>query len=193
MEHSLFRFWRWPVVGQFGPCAAVAVAVVALIFARASDAAFALFQRVIQHSVWWALLLTPAVFAALAWLTNGALKPTRGSGIPQVIAALQLPDRTFRKDNLSLGVSAGKLALTVLALFGGASVGREGPTVHVGASLMYLIGRALGFRDPREVTHFLLAGGAPASPRPSTRRWPGWCLPSRNSPVATNTTFPAPC
>lgn len=139
---------------------AVAVAVVALIFARASDAAFGLFQRVIQHSVWWAVLLTPAVFAALAWLTHGALKPTRGSGIPQVIAALQLPDRRFRKDNLSLGVSAGKLALTVLALFGGASVGREGPTVHVGASLMYVIGRALGFRDPREATHFLLAGGA---------------------------------
>ncbi|RZZ90291.1 chloride channel protein [Pseudoxanthomonas winnipegensis] len=139
---------------------AVAVAVVALIFARAADAAFGLFSRVIHHSVWWALLLTPTVFAALAWLTNGALKPTRGSGIPQVIAALQLPDREFRRRNLSLGVSAGKLALTVLALFGGASVGREGPTVHVGASLMYVIGRALGFKDPRDATHFLLAGGA---------------------------------
>ncbi|SEK65600.1 H+/Cl-antiporter ClcA [Pseudoxanthomonas sp. GM95] len=139
---------------------AVAVAVVALIFAKASDAAFGIFQRIIHHSVWWALLLTPTVFAALAWLTNGALKPTRGSGIPQVIAALQLPDRSFRKTNLSLGVSAGKLTLTVLALFGGASVGREGPTVHVGASLMYVIGRALGFKDPREATHFLLAGGA---------------------------------
>jgi H+/Cl- antiporter ClcA len=139
---------------------AVAVALAALLFAKASDAAFGLFQRVIQHSVWWAVLLTPAVFAALAWLTNGALRPTRGSGIPQVIAALQVTDRDFRKTHLSLGVSAGKLVLTVLALFGGASIGREGPTVHVGASLMYVIGRTLGFKDPREATHFLLAGGA---------------------------------
>ncbi|WCE04674.1 chloride channel protein [Pseudoxanthomonas sp. JBR18] len=139
---------------------AVAVAVVALIFARASDAAFGLFEKIIHHSVWWSVLLTPVVFGMLAWLTNGALRPTRGSGIPQVIAALQLPSRPFRKENLSLGVSAGKLMLTVLALLGGASVGREGPTVHVGASLMYVIGRALGFKDPREATHFLLAGGA---------------------------------
>ncbi len=139
---------------------AVAVALVAIVFAKASDAAFQLFQRIVAHSLWWALLLTPGIFALLAWLTSGALRPTRGSGIPQVIAALDDPDPAFRRRNLSLPVSAGKLALTTLSLLGGASVGREGPTVHVGASLMYVIGRAFGFRDPRELSHFLLAGGA---------------------------------
>jgi H+/Cl- antiporter ClcA len=140
---------------------AVAVALVAIVFAKASDAAFALFQRIIAHSLWWALLLTPGIFALLAWLTSGVLRPTRGSGIPQVIAALEKPDdASFRSDNLSLRVSAGKLLLTCLSLLGGASVGREGPTVHVGASLMYSFGRWFGFRDPRELSHFLLAGGA---------------------------------
>ncbi|MFT4249096.1 MAG: chloride channel protein [Pseudomonas sp.] len=139
---------------------AIAVAFVAIVFAKASDAAFRLFQRVVDHSVWWALLLTPGVFALLAWLTAGALRPTRGSGIPQVIAALERPDPVFRRNNLSLGVSAGKLVLTTLSLLGGASVGREGPTVHVGASLMYVFGRWFGFRDARELSHFLLAGGA---------------------------------
>ncbi len=139
---------------------AVAVALVAIVFAKASDAAFHLFQRIIGHSPWWALLLTPSIFALLAWLTSGALKPTRGSGIPQVIAALEKPDPEFRAKNLSLGVSAGKLGLTTLSLLGGASVGREGPTVHVGAALMYVFGRWFGFKDPRELSHFLLAGGA---------------------------------
>ncbi|WP_312706793.1 chloride channel protein [Stenotrophomonas sp.] len=139
---------------------AVAVALAAIVFAKASDAAFAVFRRVHDASPWWPLLLTPALFALLAWLTQGILRPTRGSGIPQVIAALDTPDRAFRRQNLSLPVSLGKLGLTVLALLGGASVGREGPTVHIGASLMYVIGRALGFRDPRQATHFLLAGGA---------------------------------
>ncbi len=32
--------------------------------------------------------------------------------------------------------------------------------MHVGASLMYLFGRWFGFKDPRELSHFLLAGGA---------------------------------
>jgi len=139
---------------------AVAVALVAIVFAKASDAAFRVFQWIIAHSIWWALLVTPAVFALLAWLTSGALKPTRGSGIPQVIAALDVATPEFRRDNLSLKVSAGKLALTTLSLLGGASVGREGPTVHVGASLMYMFGRWFGFRDPKELSHFLLAGGA---------------------------------
>ena len=139
---------------------AVAVALVAIVFAKASDAAFHVFQRVIAHSPWWALLLTPGIFALLAWLTAGALRPTRGSGIPQVIASLEQPDPEFRRVNLSPAVSAGKLLLTSLSLLGGASVGREGPTVHVGASLMYLFGRWFGFKDPRELSHFLLAGGA---------------------------------
>lgn len=161
---------------------AVAVALAAILFAKASDAAFALFRRIYDASPWWPLLLTPAVFALLAWLTHGALRPTRGSGIPQVIAALDKPDAAFRQRNLSLPVSAGKLGLTVLALLGGASVGREGPTVHVGASLMYVIGRALGFRDPRHAGHFLLAGGAAGIAAAFNTRWPAWCSPSRSCP-----------
>lgn len=139
---------------------AVAVALVALLFARLADLASHLFQRMVHAGPWWALLVTPAVFALLAWLTTGALRPTRGSGIPQVIAALHNADPAWRMANLSLPVSLGKLGLTVLALLGGASVGREGPTVHIGASLMYLSGRLFGFRDPRQATHFLMAGGA---------------------------------
>lgn len=139
---------------------AIAVALVALLFAKASDAAFSVFQRINGVSPWWTLLLTPAVFATLAWLTNGRLRPTRGSGIPQVIAALEVSDREFRATNLSLRVTSGKLGLTVLALLGGASVGREGPTVHVGASVMYVIGRWFGFKEPHDAARFLLAGGA---------------------------------
>jgi len=149
--------WRRRIVLWGG---AVAVALVAIVFAKASDAAFALFQWALAAAPWSMWLLTPGVFALLAWATEGALRPTRGSGIPQVIAALERPDPTFRSRNLSLPVSCGKLALTTLSLLGGASVGREGPTVHVGASLMYVLGRRMGFNDPRELGHFLLAGGA---------------------------------
>ena len=139
---------------------AVVVALAALVFAHASDATFSLFRQVLAWSPWWTLLLTPLVFGLLAWLTAGRLRATRGSGIPQVIASLERRSPEFQADNLSLRVSAGKLGLTVLALLGGASVGREGPTVHVGASLMYVIGRRFGYGDPYEASRFLLAGGA---------------------------------
>jgi len=137
----------------------VVVGIAAIVFARASDLAYAGFRQILALSPWLPLLLTPGVFALLAWLTEGVLKPTRGSGIPQVIAALGIEDETFRRRVLSLPVALGKMALTIVALFGGASIGREGPTVHVGAGLMYWIGRRFGFSDPKAISRFILAGG----------------------------------
>jgi H+/Cl- antiporter ClcA len=137
----------------------VVVGLAAIVFASASNVAFDLFRRVLAISPWLPLALTPAVFALLAWLTAGVLKPTRGSGIPQVIAAIEIEDAGFRQRMLSLPVALGKMLLTLIALAGGASVGREGPTVHVGAGLMFWIGRRFGFDDPKALSRFVLAGG----------------------------------
>jgi H+/Cl- antiporter ClcA len=52
------------------------------------------------------------------------------------------------------------MALTLAALLGGASVGREGPTVHVGAGLLYTIGKRFGFADAVSSGRFILAGSA---------------------------------
>jgi len=138
---------------------AIAVALVAIVFAKLSDAAFGVFSRVLAFSPLFALLLTPGIFGAMAWVTARGLEPTRGSGIPQVIAALRLP-QGWRDHHLSLKVSVAKILLTVCGLLGGASIGREGPTVHVGAGIMQTVGRWFGFRDRHQTTRFLLAGGA---------------------------------
>jgi H+/Cl- antiporter ClcA len=137
----------------------VVVGLAAVVFARASDASFALFRQLVAVSPWWPLAVTPLVFALLSWLTEGVLKPTRGSGIPQVIAAIEVEDAGLRQRLLSLPVALGKMLLTLIALLGGASVGREGPTVHVGAGLMFWIGRRFGFADPKSLSRFVLAGG----------------------------------
>ena len=144
----------------------VAVALAAIVFAKASDAAFSVFRGVLAVSPLWALLLTPAMFALLAWVTTRGLQTTRGSGIPQVIAGLDLPD-DWRRRNLSLRVAASKMTLTVLGLLGGASIGREGPTVHVGAAIMHSLGARFGFRDAQQGARFLLAGGAAGLPSPA--------------------------
>ncbi|WP_266158818.1 chloride channel protein [Dyella silvatica] len=149
--------WRRHILFWTG---AVLVGLAAVGFAQAADYVFGLFCRVVEHSRFWPFLITPITFALLAWLTQGALKPTRGSGIPQAIAALKVEDETFRGSLLSLRVAAGKMVLTLAALLGGASVGREGPTVHVGAGLLYTLGRRFGFADPAAAGRFILAGSA---------------------------------
>jgi H+/Cl- antiporter ClcA len=137
----------------------ILVGFAAIAFAQASSFAYRGFRAVVAISPWLPLVVTPAMFALLAWLTGGVLKPTRGSGIPQVIATLGVEDAGFRSRMLSLPVSLGKIALTLLGLLGGASIGREGPTVHVGAGLMYAIGKRFGFSDPKAISRFILAGG----------------------------------
>ena len=61
---------------------------------------------------------------------------------------------------LSLRIAVGKVLLTLLGLACGASIGREGPTVQVGSSIMHALGKLL--RLPRlELRRALvLAGGA---------------------------------
>ena len=137
----------------------VLVGIAAIAFARASDLAFAGFRALLAVSAWLPLAVMPAAFALLAWLTSGPLKATRGSGIPQVIAALDVPDAAYRDRLLSLPVVLAKMGLTLFGLAAGASIGREGPTVHVGAGLMYSVGKRLGFDDPKALSRFILAGG----------------------------------
>ena len=158
-DHGLLspRQWRRRAALWTG---AVVVALAAMLFADGTDWTYALFTRLLAHSRYWPLLVTPLGFALLAWLTAGALRSTRGSGIPQVIAALAREnDTSFGHALLSLPVSIGKLALTLFAMLVGASVGREGPSVHVGAGLMVWLARRFGFRDSASIMRFALAGG----------------------------------
>jgi H+/Cl- antiporter ClcA len=140
---------------------AVLVGLAAIAFAKASTFVYAQFRIIVLgHSRYWPLLLTPVVFALLSWLTSGILRPARGSGIPQAIAAIRVDNEGFRTRLLSLRVAASKMVLTLTALAAGASVGREGPTVHVAAGIMYSIGRRFGFSEPEAASRFVLAGGA---------------------------------
>ncbi|MFC5526089.1 chloride channel protein [Rhodanobacter ginsengisoli] len=139
---------------------AILVALAAILFAKASDWSYHLFRLMLGYGAWIPLIITPIVFGLLAWVTEGKLRATRGSGIPQVIGTLHIEDEGFRARMLSLPISVGKMVLTLLAMAVGASIGREGPTVHVGAGLFYSLGRRFGFTDPKAASRFILAGGA---------------------------------
>ncbi len=85
---------------------------------------------------------------------------TEGTGIPQAIAALNVPDGPIRKQMLSWRIAIGKTFLLVLGLFTGMTIGREGPSVHVGACIMYMISKITRFPQNLVQRGLILGGGA---------------------------------
>jgi H+/Cl- antiporter ClcA len=134
----------------------IIVGAAAVALALLSDRAMAAFALLLAHAHYASLVVTPAGFMLSAFLTNRYFRNSHGSGIPQAIAARQLVDQTERGRLVSIRIAVGKILLTLLGLLCGASVGREGPTVQVGASIMFAIGRM----SPRRQPGLILAGAA---------------------------------
>lgn len=149
--HSL----RWQRRMKFA-MGGVLVGLIAVGIAVSSDLAQGAFRQIVSYWPFAPLLITPSGFALSAFLALRYFPSTQGSGIPQVIAARTLTDRDVRAKLVGLTAAVGKTLLTLLGLLVGASIGREGPTVQVGASTMYLIGKSSWRRQP----DLILAGAA---------------------------------
>lgn len=134
----------------------LAVGGIAAGLALLSDEAQVLFHRFLAFSPWSVLVLTPLGFALVVFLTNRFFPNSGGSGIPQAIAARTLSDPVERGRLVSLRIAGGKILLTLMGLLVGASTGREGPTVQVGASVMFALGRFSRRHQPG----LILAGAA---------------------------------
>jgi len=151
------RLWIARVV-TFG--GALGVSFTALLFARAADWAEVVLLWLLHGRPYLILLLAPAGLALSVWLTRRYFAGAQGSGIPQTIAALHLQQSAAVDAILSLRVGVGKVCLTVLGLMVGASIGREGPTVQIGAALMHTIGRLFHLKRQDLQRSLILAGGA---------------------------------
>lgn len=156
-QRRLFRIvsvrWQRRAIFLLG---GVAVGAAAVALAELADLAQIAFSALVSHFRYASLMLTPIGFALSVYLTNRFFQNAQGSGIPQAIAARHLTDQTARNSLVSLRIAAGKILLTLFGLLCGASVGREGPTVQIGASIMFALGRF----SPRRQPGLILAGAA---------------------------------
>jgi H+/Cl- antiporter ClcA len=150
--------WRARLVLWIG---GAAVGGMAVAFAKCADLALAALHRMTHYAFWLPYLLAPVGFAIVSALTRRYFSGAEGSGIPQTIFALT-PNAGIAGEHLMRPrIAFGRMSLAVAGLLCGGSIGREGPTVHVGA----IIGRALARFMPHGGTDaqrraLILAGGA---------------------------------
>lgn len=139
---------------------AILVGLVVQVFAWAADWSAHQFATLQAANPYIPLLLTPLGMVAVVWLMNHTDAAARGSGIPQVLLVLKQRYHWLRPAFLSFRVVISKFVLTCLSLLCGASVGREGPSVHIGAALMYQMGQWGRLQQKYVDNALIVAGGA---------------------------------
>jgi chloride channel protein, CIC family len=105
----------------------------------------------------WRRLLFPVVGSlGIGYLLYRYFPNARGSGVPQTKAAL-----FAREGRITLRTVLGKFFCTSVTLASGIPLGREGPSVQVGAGIGSVLGRVLGLRT--EQVKRLIPVGASAA------------------------------
>jgi CIC family chloride channel protein len=105
----------------------------------------------------WRRVLIPAIGSlGMGYLLYRFFPNARGSGVPQTKAALYA-----REGRISVRTIFGKFFCTSVTLACGIPLGREGPSVQVGAGIASVLGRKLGL-GPEKVKALIPVGAAAA-------------------------------
>jgi CIC family chloride channel protein len=110
----------------------------------------------VGSAAWRRVLVPVAGSLAMGVLLYRYFPNARGSGVPQTKAAL-----FARNGFISLRTVLGKFFCTATTLASGIPLGREGPSVQVGAGIGSVLGRWLGLR-PEKVKALIPVGAAAA-------------------------------
>ena len=109
-----------------------------------------------NSAAWRRVLIPTAGSLVSGWLIFRYFPDARGSGIPQAKFALFI-----RNGYISLKTVLGKFLCCSISLASGIALGREGPSVQIGAGIASVIGRRLGL-SPANVKALVPIGCAAA-------------------------------
>jgi H+/Cl- antiporter ClcA len=145
--------------------ASLITGLVAVLYTRL----FALAEKgtaFIAHWHFWLLfLVTPACFLLAWWVVRRFAPFARGSGIPQVMASIELATPKYKgKVNqlLSLRILVVKILSSLIMALGGGVIGREGPTIQVAGSIFRKVNEWLPAWWPKISRRNMIMTGAAA-------------------------------
>ncbi|MGK6340881.1 chloride channel protein [Chryseobacterium sp. DT-3] len=116
------------------------------------------------HS-WMIFIIAPIGFVLSWWLVKEFAPNAKGSGIPQVMAAVELAnpkEHTKIRSLLSLKIIVFKIISSVVLVIGGGAVGREGPTIQIAGSVFRKVNEYLPHWWPKISKKNMIMTGAAA-------------------------------
>lgn len=122
-------------------------------------------ETLFKSNHWLFFIVTPVCFLTAWWLVVRYEKYAGGSGIPQVIAAIELANpRDHQKIRrlLSIRVIVVKIISSFFMILGGGVIGREGPTIQIAGSVFRKVNQILPEWWPKISKRNMIMTGAAA-------------------------------
>ncbi|RYZ95314.1 MAG: chloride channel protein [Sphingobacteriaceae bacterium] len=145
--------------------ASIITGLIAVLYTRLFSAAEDFSGYIFKQHGWMFFILTPVCFLS-AWFMVKVFSPyAKGSGIPQVMAAIQIAiPKNDVKINKLLGVKiiVVKMLSSLVMVIGGGAIGREGPTIQIAASVFKIIYQVLPGWWPKIAKRNMIVTGAAA-------------------------------
>lgn len=144
--------------------ASIITGIIAVGFTKLFNLSESLLHEAMAWQRWAIFILAPTGML-LGWYIVLLFAPgARGSGIPQVMAAIELPAARYDKalsKLLSIRIIFTKIASSMAMVLGGAAIGREGPTIQIAGSVFRTVYRWVPQSWPRLAKqNFIITGAA---------------------------------
>ncbi|MES2645753.1 MAG: chloride channel protein [Bacteroidota bacterium] len=139
--------------------------IIAVVYARLFAMAESATLMITETYRWMIFILAPLFFFLAWWIVQRFSPTARGSGIPQVMAAIELanPKENSKVDSLlSLKVIVVKVCSSLLMVVGGGVVGREGPTIQIAGSIFRWVNNLIPASWPKISKRNMIMTGAAA-------------------------------
>ena len=144
---------------------AIVTGLVAVLYTKLFSFAESGTAYIFEHGAWLFFIVTPLCFVIARWLVVRFSPYSRGSGIPQVIAAIELanPKHDYKVNKLlSFRIILVKIASGLIMVVGGGVIGREGPTIQIAGSVFREINQRLPKWWPKISKRNMIMTGAAA-------------------------------